>query len=235
MKNKYIKWLYKELPLLIKKGVLTSETAKRLEKHYGPVEKKGNKNSLLIVFGTLGALLIGGGIMLIFAHNWDNLSRATKTMLSFLPLIIAQILLVWVAIKKENSIYWKEGAAVFLAMAIGGTISLVSQVYHIGGDFGKFALTWAFLLVPVSYLLNTTFPVIGYLILITSWAGYARAEGLETYYYWPLLAVVFPYYYREYKKNKNGNIINIFNWVSVICLAVAVVWYLMKTSRDFGC
>ena len=29
---------------------------------------------MIAIFGTLGAILIGGGIILIFAKNWDTLS-----------------------------------------------------------------------------------------------------------------------------------------------------------------
>jgi uncharacterized membrane protein len=35
--------------------------------------KSGNR--LIVVFGILGAILVGLGIILIIAHNWDDLSK----------------------------------------------------------------------------------------------------------------------------------------------------------------
>ena len=45
-----------------------------------------NPNRLLLAFGILAAILIGLGIILIMAHNWENLSVQAKTGAAFLPL-----------------------------------------------------------------------------------------------------------------------------------------------------
>lgn len=78
--------LSKDLSELVNSEIITPETADRIQDYYD--EKKGTSaNRLFIVFGVLGTLLIGLGIISIIAHNWDELSRITKTFFAFLPLI----------------------------------------------------------------------------------------------------------------------------------------------------
>ncbi|MFE3848616.1 DUF2157 domain-containing protein [Flavobacterium sp. LB3P45] len=74
-----------ELQELLKANVVTEETAKKLAVF--DEKQEGNQNKLSSVFGILGVILVGLGVILVFAHNWDTLSRVTKTLLSFLPLL----------------------------------------------------------------------------------------------------------------------------------------------------
>ncbi len=88
MRNqKAIKWLYQQIPSLVEKGVLQADTAEKLKLHFGEIDEKPNYNIAFLLAGTLGAVLIGGGIILIFAYNWENLSITWRTIFSFLPLI----------------------------------------------------------------------------------------------------------------------------------------------------
>ena len=105
MKNqKAIRWLYQQLPSLIEKGVIQDETAEKIRQHFGDVDEKPDYNIAFLVAGILGAVLIGGGIILIFAYNWENLSKSWRTVLSFLPLIIAQVIYAYVFFNKRNTI-----------------------------------------------------------------------------------------------------------------------------------
>ena len=73
MNQKAIRWLYDELPRLVAQGVLTPDTETRLRAHYGPLEAPRPARLAVIVFGVLGALLIGAGVILVLAHNWEDL------------------------------------------------------------------------------------------------------------------------------------------------------------------
>ena len=85
MNNMAIRWLYKELPDLVAKGILTREGADRLQGYYGEVKSISRATITLIILGTVGALLIGMGIILLFAHNWEQLSRFMRAILSLAP------------------------------------------------------------------------------------------------------------------------------------------------------
>lgn len=52
-----IQWLYRELPTLLSKGVLSTET--RLQQYYGTVHVRHRRALVLLVCGIFGAILIG--------------------------------------------------------------------------------------------------------------------------------------------------------------------------------
>ena len=113
--------LLKDIQDLVNAEVISNEVADNIRDYY---LKKGSlsKNRLFIVFGILGAILIGLGIILIIAHNWDELSRLTKTIFAFVPLLIGQILCGYVLFKKWDNIAWRESSSAFLFFSVGACI-----------------------------------------------------------------------------------------------------------------
>jgi uncharacterized membrane protein len=202
--KKHLQWLYRELPALINEGILTAEAADKLRAYYGEIKEGSRSRIALIIFGVLGAMLVGSGIILLLAHNWDELSRATRTVLSLAPLLIGQVLAGWTLARKSESVSWREGTATFLMLAIGASISLVAQTYHISGDPGKFLLTWMLLSVPLVYLLSATAPAILYLWGITAWAGVRQFEAGHALFFWPLAALIVPHFVQAAKENRYG-------------------------------
>ncbi|MBX7258419.1 MAG: DUF2157 domain-containing protein, partial [Candidatus Hydrogenedentes bacterium] len=75
MNKKAVRWLYAELPALIEEGIVTPETADRLRMRYGNADEESRVPLALVVCSVLGAVLIGLGIILVLAHNWDEMSR----------------------------------------------------------------------------------------------------------------------------------------------------------------
>lgn len=222
MKNsKHIQWLYRELPALMSEGVLTAETAAKLRAYYGDIKEGSKSRMALIIFGVLGALLVGSGIILLLAHNWDELSRAIRTVLSLAPMLIGQALAGWTILKKRDSIAWREGTATFLMLAIGASISLVGQTYHISGDLGKFLLTWMLLSIPLVYLLSATATALLYLWGITAWAGVQQYETGHALFFWPLIAPIIFFFVQAVKENRYSVRAVILGWGISLCLCIA--------------
>ena len=69
--------ILKELPELVANKVITLQTAKDIENYYA-ARKEPQDNTQLTIFGSIGGILVGLGIILIFAHNWDTFSRFGK-------------------------------------------------------------------------------------------------------------------------------------------------------------
>src|SRR5690349_21064436 len=88
--NKHIRWLYDELPALLSGGVLDDRSAERLRAHYGRVPERNPRALALLVFGVIGAGLVGLGIILVLANNWDDLSRPIRDGMIFALLLAAQ-------------------------------------------------------------------------------------------------------------------------------------------------
>src|ERR1700733_353389 len=97
MSQKHVQWLHEELPTLVNEEVLTAEAAERMRRYYSGRESGARGRSRAVVlFSILGAALVGGGIILLLAHNWDQLSRVMRTVISFTPLVCAQVVAAWV-------------------------------------------------------------------------------------------------------------------------------------------
>ncbi|WP_350284297.1 DUF2157 domain-containing protein [uncultured Croceitalea sp.] len=203
----------RELSELLEQNIITSDTAQKITAYYHTKEE-AKPNRLFTIFGVLGALLSGLGVILIIAHNWDEMPKNLKTIFAFLPLIIGQISCAYSFIKKKGGA-WIESSATFLILSVGATISLVSQIYNIPGNFSNFLLVWIAITAPLMYLLRSNIAVLLHLVLITWYAcelGYGYRSPMP-WWYLPLLAWVVPYYIRLQKQEAQSNIAGVLNWL----------------------
>jgi len=222
----------KELKVLVKDKVISPELAEKIEQYYA-TKDMGKPNRLFTIFGVFGALLIGAGIILMLAHNWDDFTRGTKTIWAFVPLLIGQ-LIVGFSILKEKSSAWKEASGTFLFFSVGACIALISQVYNIPGDLGSYLLTWIVLCLPLIYLLRSH--AIALLILILS-TYYAVEVGVFNYrkndtpwLYIVLFLAVLPHYWILLKNKVSSNTVAIFNWVLPTSLVIALSAFVGKSD-----
>ncbi|AXT56585.1 DUF2157 domain-containing protein [Aquimarina sp. AD1] len=214
----------KELKELVSDQVISSEIADKISQYYG--QKEGTKpNKLFTIFGIFGALLIGAGIILMLAHNWDDFSRLTKTILAFVPLVIGQSI-VGFSILKNKSRTWKEASGTFLFFAVGASISLVSQIYNISGDLGSFLKTWTILCLPLIYLLRSHAVT---LLVILSGTYYVAEVGIWNYrnysvpwWYFIFMLGIIPHYWRQIKNNISSNTTTIFNWIIPLSVTIGL-------------
>ena len=223
-KQKYKMSIQKEIPELIKAGIISEDVANNIKEYYKNKEGKSS-NRLFVVFGVLGAILVGLGIILIIAHNWDELSRTSKTILSFIPLVVGQLLVGYTLLKKQNSIAWRESSTAFLFFAVGASISLISQVYNISGNLSSFLLTWMLLIIPLVYVMRSSIASLLYIAGISYYvveAGYSFHHSVNFNYYWILLFLILPFYYLLYKHKPKSNSMTFHNWLLPLSLLLAL-------------
>ncbi|MGH1383543.1 DUF2157 domain-containing protein [Kordia sp.] len=209
------------LPELVENGIITDGIAQNIEAHY----KKTNASDsgrLFTIFGILGATLVGLGIILIMAHNWDHFSRVTKVILAFLPMLVGQAVLGF-SIVKNKSVTWKEAATVFLFLSVGVCIATVSQVYHISGDLESFLLAWVSLCIPLMYLTKSTSAIILHLIFITYYSFEASSGPLSSapIVYLVLFAIPIPRYIQLLKSKVKSPAVIAFHWLFPLSLMLA--------------
>ncbi len=216
----------KEITELLNAGIITPEIAERINDYYD--KKSGpSQNKIVIVFGILGALLVGLGIILILASNWDDLPRTIKTVIAFVPLLIGQFCCGYTLIKKEESVAWREASSTFLIIAIGATISLISQIYNIPGRFDTFLLTWIMLSFPIIYIMRSSCASLMYIILITWYGCISYIDDTESYLYWGLLLLALLYYIL-FKQERGGNFFTFHNWF----IPLSAIIVLGTVARD---
>ena len=224
--------ILKEIPELIKAGIISQETADKINDFYTNKHKNPG-NRLFIVFGIIGAILVGLGIILLVAHNWDEFSRATKSFFAFFPLILGQLLCGYVLIKKQDSVAWRESVSAFLFFSVGACISLITQIYNIPGDLSSFLLTWMLLCLPLMYIMRSSITSLLFLTGITYYAcegSYWSYPSSESYLYWLLLLASLPHYYLLYKEKPESNFMIFHNWLIPLSLIIS----LGTVARDTG-
>ena len=170
MGDEEVRWLYRELPGLVRRGVVPPAVAAQLRDHYGvPASPARSPSRSLAVFGVLGATLIGLGVILLLAHNWDELTRAARAALVFALLLGSQALAGFALLSRRGSVAWAESTSGFLALSVGASLALISQTYQVPGEPRELILVWMLLIAPLPYLLGAALPAIGYWIGITAW------------------------------------------------------------------
>lgn len=168
-------WLLRELPDLVGKGVLDDISAARLRTHYAQAEIHQGPGWGMILLAIGGAALVGLGIILIFAHNWENWTPEVRVGLSLTPLLIGQLVVLQAL--RNGSRLWSEAAGLFTALAVGASIALIAQTYQFGGDLPRFILIWTLLALPLIYLLDSSAVAALCWIGALGWTLASRHEG----------------------------------------------------------
>jgi uncharacterized membrane protein len=204
-----IRWLLAELPELIASGVLSAEAAEALRQHYATTDSGEPRRIGFVLSAILGSLLIGAGIILLVAHNWDFLSRPVRCAIAFTPLVLSQALAIFVLLRRNESAPWREAAAILNVAAIGTAIALVSQTYQIQGDFARFILVWMLLALPVVYVFRTSLGLAIYFVGATVWVLSSKGGPFfgarpNDLWVWALLALGVPAFIARLRQDRNS-------------------------------
>jgi hypothetical protein len=230
--QKYIKWISEELPLLVEKGIISDQQSKAILEYFSQQNAK-KPNTAIIAFSIIGSTLLAAGIILILAHNWSDLPRQIRIVISFLPLVVSQIIGFWVIIKKRDSIAWTEGIAAFGFLSIGATLALVSQTYHLQGDFRSFIFNWMLLGFPLVYLYRSTTAAVFYIASVTTWAIAENIAIHGSLGYWPLIGLIVPYYFMQYKNDNQSKSLSVIGWFLSISLILGVFWATTDITQGY--
>jgi len=225
------KRLIKEISAWQQANVITDEQAASIKRLYSDKDKP-DVNILLIIFSVLGALLIGGGIILIIARNWSEFPIAARVCFSFLPLAASQALTAYILYKKIRGAAWREGAAIFYSISVFACVALVSQIFHLYDDFSMFVLICSILAFPICYVLDATMPVLVYIAGITVWAvsfnEYKMLVNILVYLL--LMLPIIPYVLRRLKANISGAHTQLILWF----LTLSGYFAFLRTFYDVG-
>lgn len=211
MKSGNISWLLNELPGLVREGVITQAAADRLRNHYAAIPRGTRTNLALALLTVLGSLLIGSGIIILLAHNWDTLSHGSRAALALVPLVLAQGLGAYVLLKRRDSWKWTESAAALILLLCGSSLAIVGQTYHLGGTAYQFFLAWMALSLPLVYLFDSTLAA---LLVMAGLGAYLNASvrqypaldhrPLYLLFFWLLLAGMVPFYALKLRKGRHA-------------------------------
>jgi len=223
-------WLRDELPGLVKNEVLDVASAERLTHHYA-LHELGDRTALRkLVLALLGSFLVGAGVILLFAHNWDELSRPMRAVVSLGQLALAQAFAGYVLWRHPRSSAGLEGGGALLTLSIGAAIGLIAQTYHLDGELGDFMLAWIALAAPLLYVLPAR--IVATLVLAAAPVlAYERAHDLDHgFVYWIAAASVLPALeLREHARSVDGLTL-LGRWAFVLTLPIGAAPLIVEQS-----
>jgi len=196
MGSSEIRWLHRALPDLVRRGVLTEESAAALRRHYPQPPATAARSIALVVFSSLGALLVGGGVILILAHNWELLTRPARAGIAIAVLLAAQGIGAFVLARRPGSIPWREGAGGGVVLGLVACIALVSQTYNLGGEMPEFLRTVILLGLPVVYLLDSSLAAALVFVGMTMFLMNFDRGSVPQWWFWIFVAAFLPYLFR---------------------------------------
>ena len=216
--------ILKELDELTAAEVISPEVAERIRDYAQERAESSASHRLLTVFGALGAILIALGIIVLLAHNWDELPRWIKTIISFLPLLTGQAACGYLLFKEGLTSWWGEAAAAFTALSIGAAIAMVHQVYNLpDSSFASFLSLWLILALPTLYLMRSRATAVLYYIGIGTLCVLGDREEWTTYYTsLAAFALILPFYIWHIRHQENSAITYAFHWLTVVFTGIAL-------------
>ncbi len=196
-----IQWLHSQLERWVREGIINTAVAGSIGRLYPQPRAKTSRPWALIVFSGIGAVIVGLGVILLFAYNWHEMSKFTKLLVVFGSLALAHLVGISLFIRSERFRGLGEAITVLGTMLFGAGIWLIAQIYHIEEHFPNAFLLWGI----GAMLLAWTMPsVIQAIIAAVMFAIWASAECTEFStampYVFVLLLLLFPIAYNKYSK-----------------------------------
>lgn len=168
---KYYQWLLNALDEWQDGHLISQSQAEKIAAYY-QVQNSTKFISMLIAL--LASVLIGGGSILLVAHNWQDFSQTARAVVSFCPLLVSQMILWWA---NSRGVLVRESAGIIHVLFVGASLALVSQTFHYAADLPAFIRAWLLLVLPVSIVSRSESLSIAALLLGIWFIG---AEDLES-------------------------------------------------------
>jgi uncharacterized membrane protein len=215
----YLKWIESESDEWVQDGIITEEQQNGILSRYN-TPKAGNP--LLALFAVIGTLLIGTGVIMVFATNWHGMTIPTRLAVAFLPLIIAMGACAFTALNRYSSAAFREGSATLLSLSVFATVALVGQTFHTATDMSEYLLMCGLLSLPAAYLFRSK----TVLTIFTVCALYAGDTWIAAIL---LCALPLPLFYLELKQSRHRGIIGLH---SLLLSALAALLVFRLISED---
>jgi uncharacterized membrane protein len=128
----------KDIERWVSGGLIDRATADRLS---AELDSRPGRFGLGAVLGVLGAVLLGAALLSLVAANWEAFPRLMRVALILSVIIAGYLAGAWRA-GKGDAVF--SGALYLIAaIAFGGGIALIGQMYHLSGDAASAALVWS--------------------------------------------------------------------------------------------
>ena len=171
----YREWLVNEVANWERDGVITPEQSRTIVGRY-PAQTAGGKSWGMIIFSCLGAVIVGLGIILLLAYNWEAIPKYAKLAIIIGSLAAIQTGGIKLVVGSERFRALGEGICLLGTMVFGAGIWLVAQIYHIDEHFPNAFLIWGLGALAMALAMPSIPQAILATVLLTVWSGAERME-----------------------------------------------------------
>lgn len=139
-------------------------------------ERQRSGNTFWRTAFIIAGILIGLGVCLLVAANWDTLGAITKITGAFILLGGLFYTTWWCVVQQKKGL--SELFAILSFLMIGATIGLIGQVFNLEGGWKSFAMAWALLGLPFVIISRSLFFNMGWICLFCSSLKFVQLEIL---------------------------------------------------------
>ncbi|MCQ9205187.1 MAG: DUF2157 domain-containing protein [Omnitrophica bacterium] len=164
----WIKRLFEEIAKWRNEGLIDDTQASRIQAKYA---ERLEYNRLINTIVTLGSILVGLGILLFVASNWDKISRPFKILIIFSVISGFNISGYYFRCVKDNYPGLGEGFLLIGAFSFGAGVWLIAQIYQIHYNFSAGILFWILGILPLAFVYRSWMILTLSSILSCVWLG----------------------------------------------------------------
>ena len=113
-------------------------------------ERSGHKFISAVMY--IGATALSLGALLLIASNWSGLSKGIKLILTLLLPILPICFAYWQLIVKGEDRVLARAANILGLALVGGSLTLIGQIYNLDSNMVTFLWTWALLTTPFVFV-----------------------------------------------------------------------------------
>jgi len=165
--NAHLRWLATQLDEWVAGGLISAHQANAIRARY-PHMEQGTPWGL-IIFAGLGAVIVGLGIILLFAYNWHDMSKAMKLAVIIGSLCAAHT--AGIALLRRGG--WLRGLGqsfcLLGCMLFGAGIFLIAQIYHIHERYPHAFLIWGLGALAMAWVIPSAIHGMLAAVLLTIW------------------------------------------------------------------
>lgn len=192
--QKQKEWLGKEILKWCEKGLISKFQIEGIFKEYNikyTKEKEEEKPvNIIKVLAIIGSILLGLGVILFVASNWQEIPRFIKTIMLLVITFGTFYASYYLTYQKKEHVVLGKALLLLSTLLYGATIFLISQMYNVNANSHWLILFWAFSILPVAYLLESLPAYLLMSFLFIVWDGLFNLAYKTANYYYPLIMLL---------------------------------------------
>lgn len=209
-----------------------------------PVQKK-KPLDLVKVISTIGAIILGLGIILFTATNWSKIPDIIRIIIPLITTSGVFYLGYHFSYKRKNYPILGKALLFLSTLCYGGSVFLIAQIYNVSANSHWLILIWAFSILPIAYFLSSTPVFILSSFLFIVWNGLFNFSYTMPNYFYPLIIFLVMLPLAKNMKTKYiPNLVGLFiaqiyilynyhHWVALLWAGGALAYYFIYKKQAF--